>query len=54
MKENERHLLINYQNLMQPHERMVARWLTEEWNGTDKKMPRWLENKVWSEFPYRE
>lgn len=38
---------------MQPHEKMVARWLTEEWNGTDKEIPKWLKNKVWNEFPYR-
>ncbi len=38
---------------MQPHEKMVARWLTEEWNGTDTEMPSWLRNRVWNDFPYK-
>ncbi len=38
---------------MQSHEKMVARWLTEEWNGEDKEMPKWLKHKVWNDFPYR-
>lgn len=50
MNKNERHLLSNYQHLMDPHERMVARWLTEEWNEEDKNIPRWLKNQVYSKF----
>ncbi len=38
---------------MQTHEQMVARWLTEVWNGTDTEMPSWLKNRVWNDFPHK-
>ena len=53
MNDKESHLLKNYQELMQPHEKIVARWLTEEWNQTDPEMPRWLKTRIWNNFPNR-
>ncbi len=38
---------------MKPHERMVARWLTEEWDQEATKMPRWLLHRVWHDFSYK-
>ena len=31
---------------MEQHEKMVARWLTEEWDEEVKKIPQWLKNKI--------
>lgn len=50
MNENETYLLKNYQKFMQPHELMVARWLTEEWDGVEQEIPKWLRNRVWNDF----
>lgn len=54
MKDNERHLLANYQSLMEPHEKMIARWLTEEWDGVGKKVPQWLYHKTWMHYSPRD
>jgi len=54
MNEKERHLLKNFQNFMRPHEKMVARWLIEEWNGADTEMPSWLRNRVRNNFPHKD
>lgn len=54
MNEKEVYLLKNYQNLMQPHERIVARWLTEEWGGVTQEIPQWLRKRVWSHFTARD
>jgi len=54
MKEIEIHLLRNYQHLMLPHEKMMARWLTEEWDGLDETIPTWLRNRTYREFNRRD
>lgn len=54
MNDKEAYLLKNYQSLMQPHEKMVARWLTEEWDGQEQKIPKWLHSRVWSKFTMRD
>ena len=54
MNEKEAYLLKNYQNLMEPHEQMVARWLTEEWDGQEQEIPKWLRNRVWLNFTMRD
>ena len=54
MKENEEYLLRNYQQLMKPHEKMVARWLTEEWDRSSSKLPSWLNSRVWPDFSSRD
>lgn len=54
MNDNESHLLSHYQNLMLPHEKLVARWLTEEWDGENQEIPKWLKTKVWSKFLFRD
>jgi hypothetical protein len=51
MNNREYYLLSNYQYLMEPHEKLVARWLTEEWDKESKVLPKWLLNKVWNNFP---
>ncbi len=51
MNDKEKHLLANYQHFMQQHEKMAARWLTEEWDGKSKEIPKWLRNKVWEPYP---
>jgi len=33
---------------------MVARWLTEEWNGEEQVVPTWLRTRVWQEFTMRD
>jgi len=53
MNKKEEHLLRNYQNLMQQHEKMAARWLTEEWDRESKEIPRWLKNKIWEPYPLK-
>ncbi|WP_334060962.1 hypothetical protein [Alteromonas sp. S005] len=52
MKKNH-HLIVltKYQNLMAPHERILARWLTEEWDGEGTELPSWLLNKIWNKYP---
>lgn len=54
MNDKEIYLLENYQHLMQSHEKMVARWLTEEWDGTTQELPKWLRNRVLSKFTMRD
>jgi len=39
---------------MEPHERLVARWLTEEWDGEDQELPKWLKKHVWLNFTMRD
>jgi len=51
MNDKEKHLLTNYQCFMQQHEKMAARWLTEEWDGKSIKMPSWLFNRIWEPYP---
>lgn len=46
MNEKHWHLLTNYQHLMQGHEKMSARWLTEEWDKESTDFPAWLRNQV--------
>ena len=36
---------------MRPHERMTARWLTEEWDREPGKMPSWLRDRIFVDFP---
>jgi len=52
MNDREYYLLTNYQALMEPHEKLVARWLTEEWDKETKVLPKWLVSKVRNNFPY--
>jgi hypothetical protein len=47
---SERYLLVNYQNLMAPHERMVARSLIAADFNLDQ-IPRAVWRRVWLEFP---
>ena len=54
MKVNEEHLLRNYQKFMDSHEKMVARWLTEEWDRESSKIPSWLSSKVHRHFTMRD
>ncbi len=51
MNDKEKHLLTNYQHFMQPHEKMAARWLTEEWDRKSKEIPKWLRSKIWELCP---
>ena len=39
---------------MQPHEKMLARWLTEEWDGINQDIPKWLRIRVWLKFPFKD
>jgi len=54
MKPNEEYLLSNYQTLMLPHEKLVARWLTEEWDREEIKLPSWLSSRVRRNFTMRD
>jgi len=51
MKNHHLIVLTKYQNLMAPHERILARWLTEEWDGEGTELPSWLMNKIWNKYP---
>ncbi len=51
MDARQKHLLASFQHLMRPHERLAARWLTEEWDGTSKKLPSWLRNRISLHYP---
>ncbi|QIL90501.1 hypothetical protein GNX18_12585 [Microbulbifer sp. SH-1] len=54
MNKKEEYLLKNYQSLMKPYEKIVARWLVEEWNGIDQELPKWLINRVRLNFTMRD
>jgi hypothetical protein len=51
MTEKELFILSHCQHLMNPSEKLVARWLTEEWDGSSTKLPRWLLSKIWCDYP---
>jgi len=51
MKPDSSRILSAYQHLMRPHERLAARWLTETWDGETDKVPSWLRNRVFLDFP---
>lgn len=51
MNDKERHVLSNYQHLMKPHEKIIARWLTEEWDEISMLLPGWVRGFVWHNFP---
>ena len=46
----ERYLLVNYQHLMAPHERMIARSFVAADFNLDQ-IPRVVWDRVWLEFP---
>lgn len=37
---------------MLPHEKMVARWLTEEWDRESSNYVRWVKDLVRRKYPY--
>ena len=51
MKSHLLIILTKYQNLMAPHEKILVRWLTEEWDGEGTELPSWLLNKIWNNYP---
>ena len=51
MDDKQRHLLTTFQHLMEPHEKIAARWLTEEWDGKSSKVPAWLHQRIWMHYP---
>jgi hypothetical protein len=51
MNAQQKHLLTAFQHLMEPHELMAARWLTEEWDGSSSKVPAWLRQRIWMHYP---
>lgn len=53
MNEKSRYLLANYQQLMEPDERIAARWLTEEWDGESKEVPKWIRSRTRISYPYK-
>ena len=50
MNDEEIHLLKNYQHLMRSDERLVARWLLEDWGGQETILPKWLEKRTNTSF----
>jgi hypothetical protein len=53
MNLKEEHLLKNYYELLPEKDRMVARWLVEEWDRESEVLPRWLRNNVRGYFPFK-
>lgn len=53
MDKKHEHLLANYQYLMDSHEKMLARWLTEEWDRETEAIPRWLLQKISLKYPHK-
>lgn len=51
MDTRTKYILSNYQHLMSKDERLVARWLTEDWDNINTKLPSWLKNRVFESFP---
>ena len=35
---------------MEPHEKMVARWLTEDWDRESNNLPHWLSTRIHQSF----
>ena len=50
MNSKQEYLIKHYQEFMEPHEQMVARWLTEDWDRESSKLPSWLHTRVWQSF----
>tara|TARA_R110000868_G_scaffold273797_1_gene533011 strand:- start:461 stop:709 length:249 start_codon:yes stop_codon:yes gene_type:complete len=51
MKPEIKYILSNYQQFMEPGEKLAARWLTEDWDGESNKFPSWLRNRIFQDFP---
>lgn len=53
MNTKTRHTLANYHHLMEPHEKLAARWLIEEWDQEGAKLPSWLKWRIAEYYPHK-